>query len=64
MMLIVFIDAIDLRKKISLHAKYINQLAEKENTVLLREQTGHTFIEAAAGIVLGLLIGYLLFLLM
>lgn len=52
---IVILDANSLRRQVGKHAETINRLAAFSGThVPLRERMGHTPIEIAAGIVLGI----------
>ena len=48
--LIIFIDSTDLRNKIGQQAKKINELIQ--NPIFLKENIGHSFIEAFSGIIL------------
>ena len=57
--LIIFIDSTDLRNKIGQQAKKINELIQ--NPIFLKENIGHSFIEAFSGIILGILIGFIFF---
>lgn len=51
---IVMLDANSLRRQVGKHAEAINQLnADRPATTLLRERMGHTRIEIAAGILVG-----------
>lgn len=56
---IVLLDANSLRRQIGKQAQAINQLAREGNTAQaspLRERIGHTKLELAAGIVVGVLV--------
>lgn len=56
---IVMMDANSLRIKVGKQAEAINQLYDgKDNAPKLRERMGHTHIEIAAGILVGILVGY------
>ncbi len=60
---IVLLDANSLRRQIGKQAQAINQLAREGNTAQaspLRERIGHTKLELAAGIVVGVLVAYLI----
>ena len=60
---IVQLDANSLRRQIGKQAQAINQLAREGNTALalpLRERIGHTKLELAAGIVVGVLVAYVI----
>lgn len=60
---IVIIDATGLRRAVGLQAAALNQLQErKEGQHLHRESMGHTRTEILGGLVLGTILGYLLFL--
>jgi acid phosphatase family membrane protein YuiD len=51
---IVMLDANSLRRQVGKHAKAINRLnADRPDTTPLRERMGHTRIEIAAGILVG-----------
>lgn len=51
---VVMLDANSLRRQVGKHAEAINQLnADRPAKTLLRERMGHTRIEIAAGIVVG-----------
>jgi len=56
LLLIVIIDALDLRRKISKHAVIINRLNQSKNT--LRENIGHNIFEIIGGILVGILTGF------
>jgi acid phosphatase family membrane protein YuiD len=55
---IVILDAASLRKQVGKHASALNQLARHDNLIApqLRERMGHTPLEIAAGVVVGVLI--------
>lgn len=56
---IVMMDANSLRIKVGKQAEAINQLYDgKDNAPKLRERMGHSHIEIAAGILVGILVGY------
>jgi acid phosphatase family membrane protein YuiD len=60
---IVLLDANSLRRQIGKQAKAINQLTREANTAQalpLRERIGHTKLELAAGIVVGVLVAYVI----
>jgi len=60
---IVLLDANSLRRQIGKQAQAINQLAREANTAQaspLRERIGHTKLELAAGIVVGVLVAYVI----
>lgn len=60
---IVLLDANSLRRQIGKQAQAINQLAREGNTAQaspLRERIGHTKLELAAGIVVGVLVAYVI----
>ena len=60
---IVLLDANSLRRQIGRQAQAINQLAREGNTAQaspLRERIGHTKLELAAGIVVGVLVAYVI----
>jgi acid phosphatase family membrane protein YuiD len=51
---VVILDANSLRRQVGKHAEAINQLnAEGTGSTLLRERMGHTRVEIAAGILVG-----------
>lgn len=57
---IVILDANSLRRQIGKHASMINRLAASDPAhTALRERMGHTRIEIAAGIVVGVLVAFL-----
>ena len=58
LLVIVIIDAMDLRRKIGNHAVLINKLTKNHDK--LRERTGHNFIEVIGGLLTGIFAGYLL----
>lgn len=55
---IVMLDANSLRRQIGRHAKAINRLADDEATPL-RERVGHTRLQIAAGIAVGVAVALL-----
>ena len=60
---IVLLDANSLRRQIGKQAQAINHLAREGNTAQaspLRERIGHTKLELAAGIVVGVLVAYVI----
>ncbi len=57
--LIIFIDSTDLRNKVGDHAKKINELSR--DPISLKENIGHSVLEAFSGIVLGSLVGFIFF---
>lgn len=60
---IVLLDANSLRRQIGKQAQTINQLVREGNTTQaspLRERIGHTKLELAAGIVVGVLVAYVI----
>lgn len=60
---IVLLDANSLRRQIGKQAQAINQLAREANTTKaspLRERIGHTKLELAAGIMVGVLVAYVI----
>ena len=50
---IVILDASSLRRNIGRHAEAINRLSDGRDEPRLRERMGHTRVEIAAGIVVG-----------
>lgn len=54
---IVILDANSLRRQVGKHAVAINALRPDE--VPLRERMGHTRVEIAAGVVVGIVVAYL-----
>lgn len=62
LVLIVLIDSLDLRNKVSKHARAINNINVFHASELaqLREKLGHTKTEACAGLILGAVAGALL----
>lgn len=56
--IIVTIDSLDLRQKISSHAAALNQM--NKSSPNLRESLGHTPFEVLGGICLGALLGFCL----
>lgn len=61
-LLIVLIDSLDLRNKVSDHAKAINQVDDtlKGRFTPLKESLGHTKAEAFAGLTLGVIASLIL----
>ncbi|MDT7521973.1 divergent PAP2 family protein [Rhodoferax sp. TBRC 17198] len=58
---IVMLDASSLRRQVGKHAEAINKIAHAEaNHQTLRERMGHTRLEIAAGIVVGILVATLM----
>ena len=59
LVLIVFIDSVDLRNKLAMHARSINAMNFAQNAPAkpLREKLGHTKTEAFTGLVLGAMAG-------
>jgi uncharacterized protein len=58
---IVMLDANSLRRQIGKHAETINRLASKENNYqALRERIGHSRIEIAAGMLLGIAVAMIM----
>jgi acid phosphatase family membrane protein YuiD len=55
---IVMLDAASLRRQVGKHASALNQLNRDDNPAApqLRERMGHTPVEIAAGIVVGVLV--------
>jgi acid phosphatase family membrane protein YuiD len=60
---IVILDASSLRRQVGKHAKAINKLNlfTDGNPPFLRERMGHDRIEILAGIIVGALVGYLVY---
>lgn len=57
---IVVLDAVSLRGQIGKHAKAINLLSHNRDVdPLLRERIGHTRVEVAAGILVGMMVAVL-----
>jgi len=54
---IVILDAHSLRRQIGKHAVVINRIATSSDYPALRERMGHTSIEIAAGVLVGIGIG-------
>ena len=54
-LMLFIMDAHNLRRKIGEHAEVLNQLQNKK---ILRERMGHTKLEIACGLILGICIGY------
>ena len=60
MMIIVIIDALGLRRQIGKHAEIINQMSvHLTYKIVLSEKIGHKLHEIFAGIVVGIITGYL-----
>jgi acid phosphatase family membrane protein YuiD len=56
---IVVIDAMDLRRKVGRHAQLMRRaFPDDPEAQLLREQMGHSMLEIAAGIAIGILTAY------
>ena len=57
LVLVVLIDSLDLRNKVSDHARAINRVDDnfKSGITPLRETLGHTKVEAFAGLALGVI---------
>ena len=55
-MLLFFMDAFTLRRKIGKHAEVLNQL---QNKIILRERMGHSGVEIFCGLILGAILGYI-----
>jgi acid phosphatase family membrane protein YuiD len=55
---IVILDATSLRRQVGKHASALNNLTRQENPAApqLRERMGHTPLEIAAGVVVGILV--------
>lgn len=62
LIMIVIFDATGLRKYVGQHAQHINMLNTESSTIKLRERIGHTKIEIIGGIVLGVILGSLIYL--
>ncbi|MEK3760707.1 divergent PAP2 family protein [Paenibacillus sp. FSL P4-0338] len=60
--MIVIFDATGLRRYVGNHARTINAL-NQDSTEKHRERIGHTRIEVLGGLSLGILLGYLIYLL-
>lgn len=58
---IVLLDANSLRQQVGKHAKAINQLQTDHAIKPLRERMGHTKVEILAGILVGAIVAYSLF---
>ena len=59
---IVMLDANGLRKAVGEHANRINSIQKDTGLEILRESMGHTVIEIAGGLILGTILGYVLYL--
>jgi len=58
---IVILDAASLRRQVGLHAQALNQLRPSDDPSRpLRERMGHSKLEIAAGVVLGVVVGSLM----
>ena len=60
-LLILIIDAHGLRRKVGRQAEVINQLQQKiygDNFQPLRERMGHSWLEIAGGLLVGLVLGW------
>lgn len=60
MAFIVIIDATSLRRQVGRHAMLLNQVADLKQNGKLRERIGHSLIEIAGGIVVGMLCAFVL----
>ena len=60
LVLIVTMDANSLRKKVEQHAIEINKIKNYQHPIL-RERIGHSKLEILSGILLGTVIGYIVF---
>lgn len=60
LVMVVIFDATGLRRYVGQHATNIN-LINSESKAKLREKIGHTRIEVIGGIILGMLLGYLIY---
>ncbi|ULO08043.1 divergent PAP2 family protein [Paenibacillus sp. 19GGS1-52] len=60
LVMVVIFDATGLRRYVGQHAKNIN-IINSESTIKLRERIGHTKVEVIGGILLGMLLGYLIY---
>ena len=58
---IVMVDANSLRQHVGRHAAAINLLNQSIEGKALRERMGHTLVEIAGGIVMGIFMGHLVF---
>ncbi len=56
---IVILDAHSLRREVGKHAHYINQLLPV-TTSKLRERMGHSFLEIVVGVMVGVVVGCLM----
>ncbi len=59
---IVILDASSLRRQVGKHAIAINKLTNltNQNPSFLRERMGHTRVEILAGVLVGYVVGYLI----
>lgn len=56
---IVILDASSLRRQVGKHASAINRMATSDTShITLRERMGHTPVEIAAGILVGILVAF------
>jgi hypothetical protein len=58
---IVMVDANSLRQHVGRQAAAINLLNQGREGKILRERMGHTLVEIGGGIVMGILMGHLVF---
>lgn len=56
---IVILDAHSLRRQVGRHAAAINRIVVSDSSPALRERMGHTAIEIAAGVLVGIGVGSL-----
>lgn len=56
---IVILDAHSLRRQVGRHAAAINRIVVSDSSTALRERMGHTAIEIAAGVLVGIGVGSL-----
>ncbi|MBU4349093.1 divergent PAP2 family protein [bacterium] len=65
-MIIVIMNATDLRREVGKHAKILNTITNKERTntkesfTKQREKIGHSWVEIIGGLILGIIIGLVL----